>query len=69
MELSISSIFEDSPNAAVTIKADAAIAYGKILEAEVDTSDDADGSSGSTGVTNMIFGTTTDEGDFMNYRL
>ena len=59
-------IFEDSPNAAVTIKADAAIAYGKILEAEVDTSDDADGSSGSTGVANMIFGTTTDEGDYMN---
>ena len=59
-------IFEDSPNAAVTIAAGSAIAYGKILEAEVDTSDDADGSSGATGVSNMIFGTTTDEGDYIN---
>ena len=59
-------IFEDSPNAAVTIAAGSAIAYGKILEAEVDTSDDADGSSAATGVSNMIFGTTTDEGDYIN---
>ena len=49
-------IFEDSPNAAVTIAAGSAIMFGKIGEAEVDTSDDAPGSAGSTGVSNVIFG-------------
>ena len=59
-------IFEDSPNAAVTIAAGSAIMFGKIGEAEVDTSDDAPGSSGSTGVPNVIFGTTADEGDHID---
>ena len=59
-------IFEDSPNAAVTIAAGSAIMFGKIGEAEVDTSDDAPGSSGSTGVSNVIFGTTADEGDHID---
>ena len=59
-------IFEDSPNAAVTIAAGSAIMFGKIGEAEVDTSDDAPGSSGSTGVSNVIFGTTADEGDHLD---
>ena len=54
-------IFEDSPNAAVTIAAGSAIMYGKIAEGEVDTSDDAPGSAGAT-----IFGTTTDEGDHID---
>ena len=59
-------IFEDSPNAAVTIAAGSAIMFGKIVEGEVDTSDDAPGSSGSTGVSNVIFGTTADEGDHID---
>ena len=59
-------IFEDSPNAAVTIAAGSAIMFGKIGEAEVDTSNDAPGSSGSTGVSNVIFGTTADEGDHID---
>ena len=59
-------IFEDSPNAAVTIAAGSAIMFGKIGEAEVDTSDDAPGSAGSTGVSNVIFGTTADEGDHID---
>ena len=59
-------IFEDSPNAAVTIAAGSAIMFGKIAEGEVDTSDDAPGSSGSTGVSNVIFGTTADEGDHID---
>jgi hypothetical protein len=59
-------IFEDSPNAAVTIAAGSAIMFGKIGEAEVDTSDDAPGSDGSTGKSNVIFGTTADEGDFID---
>jgi hypothetical protein len=56
-------IFEDSPNAAVTIAAGSAIIFGKVVEGEVDTSDDAPGSAGATGVSNVIFGTTSDEGD------
>ena len=59
-------IFEESPNAAVTIAAGSAIMFGKIGEAEVDTSDDAPGSAGSTGVSNVIFGTTADEGDHID---
>tara|TARA_R100000697_G_scaffold105821_1_gene119894 strand:- start:32 stop:472 length:441 start_codon:yes stop_codon:yes gene_type:complete len=59
-------IFEDSPNAAVTIAAGSAIMFGKIAEAEVDTGDDAPGSAGSTGVSNVIFGTTADEGDHID---
>jgi hypothetical protein len=59
-------IFEDSPNAAVTIAAGSAIIYGKVAEGEVDTSEDAPGSAGATGVSNVIFGTTTDEGDHLD---
>ena len=59
-------IFEDSPNAAVTIAAGSAIMFGKIVEGEVDTSDDAPGSDGATGKSNVIFGTTTDEGDHID---
>ena len=59
-------IFEDSPNAAVTIADGSAIMFVKIAAAEVDTSDDAPGSAGSTGVSNVIFGTTADEGDHID---
>lgn len=59
-------IFEDSPNAAVTIAAGSAIIFGKVVEGEVDTSDDAPGSAGATGVSNVIFGTTADEGDHLD---
>jgi hypothetical protein len=59
-------IFEDSPNAAVTIAAGSAIIFGKVVEGEVDTSDDAPGSAGATGVSNIIFGTTSDEGDHLD---
>jgi len=59
-------IFEDSPNAAVTIAAGSAIIFGKVVEGEVDTSEDAPGSAGASGVSNVIFGTTTDEGDHLD---
>ena len=59
-------IFEDSPNAAVTIAAGSAIIFGKVVEGKVDTSDDAPGSAGATGVSNVIFGTTADEGDHLD---
>ena len=58
-------IFEDSPNAAVTIAAGSAIMFGKIGEAEVDTSDDGPGSSAATGVSNVIIGTSAHKGDFI----
>jgi hypothetical protein len=59
-------IFEDSPNAAVTIAAGSAIIFGKVVEGEVDDTEDAPGSAGATGVSNVIFGTTADEGDHLD---
>ena len=54
---------EDTPNGAITIKATGALIYGRVLEGEVDTSDDAPGSSGATGQTNFIVGTAANRGD------
>lgn len=59
-------IFNDSPNAAITIAAGSAIMFGKVSESEVDTGDDNPGSVGTTGKSNVIFGTTTDEGDWIS---
>ena len=54
---------ENTPTGAITIAAGSAIMFGKIAESEVDTSDDNPGSSGATGVSNVIFGTTAEQGD------
>ena len=54
---------EDTPTAAVTIKATDTIIYGRFLEGEVDTSSDANGSAGATGQTNVIIGTAANTGD------
>jgi len=59
-------IFKDSPNAAITIAAGSAIMFGKVSESEVDTGDDNPGSAGATGVSNVIVGTTADEGDWIS---
>ena len=58
-------VAEGALGAAVTIAAGSAIVFGKINEGEVDTGDDAPGSSGSTGVSNVILGTSADKGDFI----
>jgi|TARA_R100001460_G_scaffold37153_2_gene71278 hypothetical protein len=54
---------EDTPSNAITITATGAIIYGRVLEGEVDTSDDAPGSSGATGQTSFIVGTQANRGD------
>jgi len=56
-------IEENTPTGAITIAAGSAIMFGKIAESEVDTSDDNPGSAGATGVSNVIFGTTAEQGD------
>ena len=56
-------VSEDTPTGAVTIKATGALIYGRVLEGEVDTSNDAPGSSGATGQTNFIVGTAANRGD------
>ena len=55
-------VTEDTPTAAITIAAGSAILYGHISESEVDTGDDAPGSSGNTGVSNIIIGTGAKRG-------
>jgi len=40
---------ENTPTGAITITATGAIIFGRVLEGEVDTSNDAPGSSGATG--------------------
>jgi len=56
---------ENTPTGAITIAAGSAIIFGKINETEVDTSDDGPGSSGATGVSNVILGTSAVQGDFI----
>jgi hypothetical protein len=55
-------VTEDTPTAAITIAAGSAIMFGNISESEVDTGDDNPGSSGATGVSNVIIGTTAKKG-------
>jgi|TARA_Y100000310_G_scaffold25816_1_gene24679 hypothetical protein len=56
-------VVEDTPSNAVTITATGALIYGRVLEGEVDTDDDAPGSSGATGQTSFIIGTAANRGD------
>ena len=56
-------VLEDTPTAAITIAAGSAIIFGNFHEAEVDTSNDGPGSSGATGVSNVIIGTSSKKGD------
>ena len=58
-------VAEGALGAAVTLAAGSAIVFGKVNEGEVDTGDDAPGSSAGTGVSNVILGTTADKGDFI----
>ena len=44
-----------------------AIIFGKINETEVDTGDDGPGSSGATGVSNVIIGTSAIKGDWVEF--
>ena len=55
-------VTEDTPTGAITIAAGSAIMFGNVSESEVDTGDDAPGSSGATGVSNVIIGTTAKKG-------
>ena len=56
---------ENTPTGAITIAAGSAIIFGKVNETEVDTGDDGPGSSGATGVSNVIIGTSAIKGDFL----
>ena len=56
-------VLEDTPSQIITIAAGSAIIFGNFHEAEVDTSDDGPGSSGATGVSNIIVGTGSKKGD------
>jgi len=58
-------IEENTPTGAITIAAGSAIMFGHLAEAEVDTGDDGPGSSGATGVSNIIFGVTSETGDWL----
>ena len=55
-------VTEDTPTGAITIAAGSAIMFGNVSESEVDTGDDAPGSSAATGVSNVIIGTTAKKG-------
>jgi len=55
-------VTEDTPTGAITIAAGSAIMFGNVSESEVDTGDDAPGSSGATGVSNVIIGTSAKKG-------
>lgn len=59
-------VVEDTPTYAITIAAGSAIMYGRVLEGEVDTEDDAPGSSGATGQSNFIIGTAANRGDWIS---
>ena len=54
---------ENTPTGAITIAAGSAIMFGKIAESEVDSTEDNPGSAGATGVSNVIFGITAEQGD------
>ena len=56
-------VVEDTPTGAVTITATGALIYGRILEGEVDTTNDAPGSSADTGQTSFVIGTAANRGD------
>ena len=60
---------ENTPSNAITVAAGSAIIFGHINESEVDTGDDAPGSSadGATGVSNVIIGATSLQGDFFEF--
>ena len=53
---------EDTPSQAVTVAAGSAIIFGNFGEAEVDTNDDGPGSSGATGISNIVVGTGAKKG-------
>tara|TARA_R110002167_G_scaffold298742_1_gene503106 strand:- start:1082 stop:1516 length:435 start_codon:yes stop_codon:yes gene_type:complete len=59
-------VVEDTPTGAITIAAGSAIMYGRVLEGEVDTTEDANGSAGATGKSNFIIGTGASQGDWMS---
>ena len=54
---------EDTPGDTVTITATGALIYGRVLEGEVDTNDDAPGSSGATGQTSFVITAAANRGD------
>lgn len=56
-------VIEHTPTGAITIAAGSAIMFGKVVETEVDTSDDGPGSSANTGISNLIIGTSGHRGD------
>ena len=56
-------VVEDTPTGAVTITATGALIYGRVLEGEVDTDDDAPGSSGATGQTSFVITAAANRGD------
>ena len=55
-------VTEDTPTGAITIAAGSAIMFGNISESEVDDGEDAPGSSAATGISNIIIGTGTKKG-------
>ena len=55
-------VTEDTPTGAITVAAGSAIMFGNISESEVDTGDDAPGSAGATGVSNVIIGVSAKKG-------
>ena len=56
-------VVEDTPGDTVTITATGALIYGRVLEGEVDTSDDAPGSSAATGQTSFVITAAANRGD------
>ena len=56
-------VVEDTPGDTVTITATGALIYGRVLEGEVDTDDDAAGSSGATGQTSFVITAAANRGD------
>ena len=60
-------VVNTAPGDAITVAAGSAIIFGQVGESEVDTGDDAPGSSANTGVSNVIFGTTSHPGDHVDF--
>tara|TARA_B100001250_G_scaffold95986_2_gene80263 strand:+ start:4738 stop:5217 length:480 start_codon:yes stop_codon:yes gene_type:complete len=60
-------VTEHTPTGAITIAAGSAIIFGKINETEVDDTEDGPGSSGNTGASNLIIGTTAHRGDWVEF--
>ena len=59
-------VVNTAPAGAITIAAGSAIIFGQVGESEVDSSNDAPGSSDDTGVSNLIIGTTAHPGDYID---